>query len=93
MLTVIQREMLDFIRVYQKEQNGVSPSLSEMVEGLGYSSKSSAHRTLRQLEDRGAIHRLRNRERAIRIVDGGPMLAWAVGPGKRRRRYRLVSHG
>lgn len=92
MLTAVQREMLDFIRDFQRERGGVSPSVSEIARGMKYRSKASVHSVLRQLEDRGAIDRLHNRDRAIRILDG-VVLAWVRGPGKRRRRYRLVWHG
>lgn len=68
-LTRKQRELLDFIGQYQDEHRGVSPSLDEMAAGVGYASKGAVHRVLTCLEERGAIERVPNRARALRIVE------------------------
>ena len=67
MLTAKQRELLFFIDGRLKE-NGVSPSFDEMREALDLKSKSGVHRLISALEERGFIHRLPNRARALEIL-------------------------
>lgn len=53
-LTGRQRECFEFIREYIL-RHGNSPSFGEMQNALGISSKSSVHRLVHALEDRGYI--------------------------------------
>lgn len=68
MLTQKQSAALRYIRDYQTRTGGVSPSLQEIAEHLGWSSKSNVHYLLVELEGRGQIRRLKGRHRAIEIV-------------------------
>ena len=68
MLTRRQLELYNFIRDY-KSKEGVAPSLREMEAHLGLNSLSGVHRLLMGLEERGAIKRMKDRARAIRILD------------------------
>jgi repressor LexA len=67
MLTAKQRELLLFIDGRLK-QDGVSPSFDEMREALDLKSKSGVHRLISALEERGFIHRLPNRARALEVL-------------------------
>jgi repressor LexA len=67
MLTGKQRELLDFLTRYIAE-NHHSPSFDEMREAVGLASKSGIHRLVTALEERGYIHRLANRARAIEVI-------------------------
>lgn len=69
-LTPRQADCLRFIAGYQRAKGGVSPALSEIVEGLCLtaSSKSVAHRLIGQLEQRGYVRRLPHRTRAIELL-------------------------
>ncbi|MBI3453775.1 MAG: transcriptional repressor LexA [Rhodospirillales bacterium] len=67
MLTRKQYELLMFINRHLNE-NGVSPSFDEMKEALGLRSKSGIHRLITGLEERGFIHRLPHRARALEVV-------------------------
>lgn len=67
MLTAKQRELLLFIDNRLKE-DGVSPSFDEMREALDLKSKSGVHRLISALEERGFIHRLPNRARALEVL-------------------------
>ena len=67
MLTVKQRELLQFITV-RLEDSGVSPSFEEMKEALDLKSKSGVHRLISALEERGFIRRLPNRARALEVI-------------------------
>ena len=69
-LTSRQKELLDFIKVYLVDHNGVSPTLTEITHHMGLASRSGAHRLLSGLEQRGKIQRLANRPRAISILAG-----------------------
>ncbi len=67
MLTIKQRELLNFLEVYDNKYKA-SPSFDEMREALGLASKSGIHRLISGLEERGFIRRLANRARAIKII-------------------------
>ena len=67
MLTRKQHELLMFIHERIKEQ-GVSPSFDEMKEALDLASKSSIHRLITALEERGFIRRLPHRARALEVL-------------------------
>ncbi len=68
MITYVQKKLFDYISGYVQSHGGVSPSYSEMCEGVGLKSKSSIHRKVRALEERGWLRRLPNRARAIEIM-------------------------
>ena len=67
MLTRKQHELLIYIHE-QLEASGVSPSFEEMKEALNLKSKSGIHRLISALEERGFLHRLPNRARALEVV-------------------------
>ncbi len=67
MLTIKQRELLNFLEAYDNKYKA-SPSFDEMREALGLASKSGIHRLIGGLEERGFIRRLANRARAIEIT-------------------------
>ncbi|KEC55085.1 transcriptional repressor LexA [Bartonella koehlerae] len=67
MLTCKQYELLLFIHNHMKE-TGVPPSFDEMKIALELTSKSSIHRLITALEERGFIRRLPNRARAMEVV-------------------------
>lgn len=67
-MTPKQRKLLSFIKLYQGSHDGVSPSFEEMSLALGSRSKSGVFRALQCLEGEGYIRRLRNRARAIEVV-------------------------
>lgn len=67
MLTAKQHELLLFIQ-RRLEETGISPSFEEMKEALDLKSKSGVHRLISALEERGFIHRLPNRARALEVL-------------------------
>ncbi|WP_455482538.1 transcriptional repressor LexA [Bartonella sp. B35(2025)] len=67
MLTCKQYELLLFIHDYIKK-TGVPPSFDEMRNALELASKSGIHRLIIALEERGFIHRLPNRARAMEVI-------------------------
>src|SRR6188768_1621726 len=66
-LTRKQNELLLFINKRLNE-GGISPSFDEMKAALGLKSKSGIHRLITGLEERGFIHRLPHRARALEVV-------------------------
>lgn len=68
-LTLRQNELLSFIRSYSADRGGVSPTFDEMKDHLGLASKSGISRMVGAMEERGAIRRLKNRARAIVVVE------------------------
>jgi len=67
MLTIKQRELLNFLKDYEHKHQA-SPSFDEMRQAIGLASKSGIHRLISGLEERGFIRRLANRARAIEII-------------------------
>jgi len=67
MLTRKQLDLLDFINS-RTQRDGVPPSFDEMKDALNLRSKSGIHRLITALEERGFIHRLAHRARAIEII-------------------------
>lgn len=68
-LTRKQRELFDFLADYVAETNGLAPSTAEMQTAMDLRSKSGVVRLLNGLEERGYIRRIRNRARALEIVE------------------------
>ena len=65
MMTSAQLRLFRFI-----ESCAVCPTYTDMQAALGFKSKSSVHRLLMQLSDRGVIRRLPYRRQAIEVVPG-----------------------
>ncbi|MEO7027509.1 MAG: transcriptional repressor LexA [Caulobacteraceae bacterium] len=86
MLTRKQHELLMFIHQRIKE-TGVSPSFDEMKEALNLASKSGIHRLITALEERGFLHRLAHRARALEVVKL-PEQATAGAPAMGRSAFR-----
>ncbi|WP_105436385.1 LexA family protein [Neorhizobium tomejilense] len=69
-LTGRQRKLLVFIKGYLAENDGVAPTFNEMKDFLGLASKTAIHHLINELDERGAIRRIRGKTRAISIVGG-----------------------
>lgn len=67
MLTRKQHQLLMFLK-NRLEETGVSPSFEEMKSALGLKSKSGIHRLISALEERGFIHRMPHRARALEVI-------------------------
>lgn len=65
-LTKRQRQVLDFIEDFIRE-NGYSPSLEEIGQGLNLSSLATVHKHLANLQAKGFMKRLPNRSRSIEL--------------------------
>ena len=63
-LTGRQAELLEYLRVYQRE-NGVMPSTREIQRHFGFASQTAAMSHLRALEKKGVINRLAGKARAV----------------------------
>ncbi len=82
MLTKRQHQLHIYLRNYLNE-NHYSPSYEEMREALGLKSKSGIHNLLNALQERGFIHKLNNRARAIDVLRIDPITGRPVGqPGQ-----------
>lgn len=67
MLTKQQLKLFKVIDRSLKEE-GVVPSFEEMKNEIGLRSKSGVHRLVRSLAERGFVHRIENKARAIEII-------------------------
>ena len=64
MLTKRQKQVLDFITVYRRE-NRYAPSLEEIRGDLGIASISTAHYHVKKLQESGFLHKEYNQPRAV----------------------------
>jgi repressor LexA len=67
-LTRRQRQLYDFVRDFIAE-NGYSPSLEEIGEGLGLSSVATVHKHVAQLVAKGWLRKSWNRARSLEPAD------------------------
>lgn len=68
MLTAKQKKLLDYINSYFNE-NGIYPTYEEMKNALDIKSKSSIHKLISSIEERGFIERIPHKARAIQFKD------------------------
>jgi repressor LexA len=67
-LTERQRDILNFIREFQKER-GVAPTHREICDQFGFSSYGTVYKHLSLLEKKGLIRRDWNQKRGVVLVD------------------------
>jgi repressor LexA len=67
-LTERQRDILNFIRAFQKER-GVAPTHREICDHFGFSSYGTVYKHLSLLEKKGLIRRDWNQKRGVEVVD------------------------
>ncbi|HEX7831626.1 MAG TPA: transcriptional repressor LexA [Thermoanaerobaculia bacterium] len=67
-LTERQRDILNFIRDFQKER-GVAPTHREICDHFGFSSYGTVYKHLSLLEKKGLIRRDWNQKRGVEVVD------------------------
>lgn len=67
-LTERQRDILNFIREFQKER-GVAPTHREICDHFGFSSYGTVYKHLSLLEKKGLIRRDWNQKRGVEVVE------------------------
>ena len=67
-LTERQRDILNFIRDFQKER-GIAPTHREICDHFGFSSYGTVYKHLSLLEKKGLIRRDWNQKRGVEVVD------------------------
>ena len=67
-LTERQRDILEFIRGFQKE-HGVAPTHREICDHFGFSSYGTVYKHLSLLEKKGLIRRDWNQKRGVELVE------------------------
>jgi repressor LexA len=67
---MLTKQQLKLFKVIDKslKVDGVVPSFDEMKDRIGLKSKSGVHRLVRSLQERGFVHQLENKARAIEIL-------------------------
>src|SRR4026207_1800396 len=68
-LTERQRDILNFIRDFQRER-GVAPTHREICDHFGFSSYGTVYKHLSLLEKKGLIRRDWNQKRGVDLVEG-----------------------
>ena len=66
MLTLKQKNLLDFINTYYKDKD-MFPTYDEMRKALNIKSKSSVHKLISSIEERGFIERIPHKARAMQL--------------------------
>ena len=79
-LTERQRDILNFIREFQKDR-GVAPTHREICDHFGFSSYGTVYKHLSLLEKKGLIRRDWNQKRGVELVEQGGAPE-AVRPGE-----------
>ncbi len=79
-LTDTQQRYLNFIVDYKAENDGLSPTVREIADGVGVVSSSTVFYMLAKLEELGVI-RYHGRSRGIIVVGG----CWSYDPNKVNR--------
>src|SRR5215210_3938317 len=67
-VTERQRDILNFIRDFQKER-GVAPTHREICDHFGFSSYGTVYKHLSLLEKKGLIRRDWNQKRGVELVE------------------------
>ncbi|MDQ3279869.1 MAG: transcriptional repressor LexA [Acidobacteriota bacterium] len=67
-LTERQRDILNFIREFQKER-GIAPTHREICDQFGFSSYGTVYKHLSLLEKKGLIRRDWNQKRGVELVE------------------------
>src|SRR5687768_8801036 len=67
-LTERQRDILNYIREFQKE-HGVAPTHREICDNFGFSSYGTVYKHLSLLEKKGLIRRDWNQKRGVELVE------------------------
>ena len=66
-LTKRQKEVLDFIAMYQVEK-GYSPSYEEIARGLDLASIATVHKHISALQNKNYLHRGHNQSRSVDVA-------------------------
>lgn len=77
-LTERQRDILNFIRNFQRER-GVAPTHREICDQFGFSSYGTVYKHLSLLEKKGLIRRDWNQKRGVELVEDAPSTATRSG--------------
>jgi repressor LexA len=66
-LTLRQRDILDFIQTFRREQ-GISPTHREICEHFGFSSYGTVYKHLRLLREKGLLRREPHQRRGVSLA-------------------------
>ena len=86
-LTERQRDILNFIRDFQKER-GVAPTHREICDHFGFSSYGTVYKHLSLLEKKGLIRRDWNQKRGVELVEQAEAAASARETARQRASCR-----
>lgn len=64
-MTDRQIDALEFIKAYARARDGLTPSFTEIMEGIGLHSKAGVHRLVVALKERGFIDQIPGKARSI----------------------------
>ena len=82
-LTERQRDILEFIREFQKSR-GIAPTHREICDHFGFSSYGTVYKHLSLLEKKGLIRRDWNQKRGVEIVENGGETRAETPPARRQ---------
>lgn len=77
-LTALQRDTLNFIEGFIQANGGMAPTFKEIGDSRGLRSRSSVHRILVALEERGYLQRHPERARSLSVVKSAGQAGRAI---------------
>lgn len=66
----VDHKLFNYIVAYKRAHDGNSPTLRQMMQGIGVNSTSVVHSHLRGLERAGLIRRVKDCPRSIQVIGG-----------------------
>lgn len=70
-MTPKMNQLLKYIAMYTRNNDGISPNYDEMKAALGLASKSGINRMLVEMESRGLLSRIPCKARSIYLTEKG----------------------
>ena len=67
-LTKNMNKVLEWITVYIKQNEGISPSFDEIKDGVGFKNKSEVSRYILSLKERGHLTKQEKKPRTIQLL-------------------------
>jgi len=68
-LTPRQRECLEFIKAFIRDNDGLAPTFDQIKDGLAMSSKSGVYALIEALKTRGYVRAAYGRRRSLAVVE------------------------
>lgn len=86
-----EKEIAVFNYIKSRLSDGISPSVREIMEYMGFKSTSTAHRYIETLVNEGLIEKSGNLNRTLRLPGSGAASVPIIGTRHSRSAYHCLS--